>query len=95
MSADAERSERRVRGGPARRRRRRARAGRRRRAQPAPNPSQIPWYRGKGLSSVDDLDSLAGQAALDYALAGDSGSFGVKSTADSLLPSVATGSSPP
>ena len=34
------------------------------------NPSQIPWYRGKGLSSVDDLDNLAGQAALDYALAG-------------------------
>jgi hypothetical protein len=59
------------------------------------NPSQIPWYRGKGLSSVDDLDDLAGQAALDYALAGDGGSFGVKSTADSLLPSVATSSSQP
>jgi hypothetical protein len=59
------------------------------------NPSQIPWYRGKGLSSVDDLDNLAGQAALDYALAGDGGSFGVKSTADSLLPSVATSSSQP
>jgi len=59
------------------------------------NPSQIAWYRGKGLSSIDDLDNLAGQAALDYALAGDSGSFGVKSTADSLLPSVATGSSQP
>ncbi len=52
-------------------------------------PSQISWYRGKGISSVDDLDQLAGQAALDYALAGDRGSFGVKSTADSLLPSVA------
>ncbi len=59
------------------------------------NPSQISWYRGKGLSSVDDLDSLAGQAALDYALAGDSGSFGVKSTADSLLPGVTTSSSQP
>ena len=53
-------------------------------------PSQIPWYRGKGISSVDDLDALAGQAALDYALAGDRGSFGAKSTADSLLPSVPT-----
>jgi Copper transport outer membrane protein, MctB len=51
-------------------------------------PSQISWYRGKGLSSVDDLDDLAGQAALDYALAGDRGTFGVKPTADSLLPSV-------
>jgi Copper transport outer membrane protein, MctB len=59
------------------------------------NPSQIAWYRGKGLSSVDDLEDLAGQAALDYALAGDGGSFGVKSTADSLLPSVATSSSQP
>jgi hypothetical protein len=50
-------------------------------------PSQIPWYRGKGISSVDDLDNLAGQAALDYALAGARGSFGVKTTANSLLPS--------
>jgi hypothetical protein len=53
-------------------------------------PSQIPWYRGKGVSSVDDLDNLAGQAALDYALAGAHGSFGVKSTANSLLPSSPT-----
>jgi hypothetical protein len=58
-------------------------------------PSQIPWYKGKGISSVDDLDNLAGQAALDYALAGDSGSFGVSSTADSLLPSVTDTSSQP
>jgi hypothetical protein len=51
-------------------------------------PSQVPWYKSKGISSVDDLDTLAGQAALAYALAGDRGAFGVKSTADSLLPSV-------
>jgi len=51
-------------------------------------PSQVPWYRGKGLSSVDDLDDPAGQAALVYALAGDHGTFGIKSTADSLLPAV-------
>jgi hypothetical protein len=49
-------------------------------------PSQVPWYSGKSLSSVDDLDQLAGQTALVYALAGDHGSFGSKSTADSLLP---------
>ena len=36
---------------------------------------------------------LAGQAALDYALAGYRGTFGTKSTADSLLPS-ASASSP-
>jgi hypothetical protein len=58
-------------------------------------PSQIPWYKGKGLSSVDDLDNLAGQAALDYALAGDRGTFGIKSTADSLLPSLTTSASQP
>jgi hypothetical protein len=58
-------------------------------------PSQIPWYRGKGLSSVDDLDDLSGQAALDYALAGDRGAFGIKSTADSLLPSVTASPSQP
>jgi len=53
-------------------------------------PSQIAWYRGKGLASVDDLDQLAGQAALDFALAGSHGTFGVKSTAESLLPGVST-----
>ncbi len=58
-------------------------------------PSQIPWYRGKGLSSVDDLNALAGQAALVYALAGDRGTFGAKSTADSLLPIVTTGAAGP
>jgi hypothetical protein len=57
----------------------------------ASEPTQIAWYRGKGLASVDDLDQLAGQAALDYALAGSHGTFGVKSTAESLLPAVTTG----
>ncbi len=50
-------------------------------------PSQISWYKGKNVSSVDDLDAPAGQAALAYALAGAHGAFGVKPTADSLLPS--------
>lgn len=56
-------------------------------------PSQVPWYKGRKISSVDDLDAPAGQAALLYALAGNSGAFGVKSTADSLLPTVAASSS--
>jgi len=51
-------------------------------------PSQIPWYEGKGISSVDDLNDLAGQTALVYALTGNRGAFGVKPTADALLPSV-------
>ena len=51
-------------------------------------PSEVPWYKSKSISSVDDLDTTAGGAALVYALAGDRGAFGVKPTADSLLPSV-------
>jgi hypothetical protein len=58
-------------------------------------PSQVPWYKGKGIASVDDLDDLAGQAALVYALAGDRGTFGIKSTADSLLPVVTASASQP
>jgi len=58
-------------------------------------PSQIPWYQSKDLSSVDDLDTTAGQAALVYALTGSHGSFGVKPTADSLLPNVVGASSQP
>ncbi len=57
--------------------------------------SQVPWYKEKGLSSVDDLDTLAGQSALAYALAGERGTFGVKSTAESLLPSVTGSASAP
>ncbi len=51
-------------------------------------PSQIPWYKAENMASVDDLDALAGQAALAFALAGDHSAYGVKSTADSLLPHV-------
>ena len=51
-------------------------------------PSQVPWYQAHDIASVDDLDSTAGQAALIYALAGAHGSYGVKATADSLLPNV-------
>ena len=55
-------------------------------------PSQVPWYQGQGISSVDDLDATAGRAALAYALAGARGSYGVKGTANSLLPAVAAAS---
>ncbi len=57
--------------------------------------SQIPWFQGKDLSSVDDLDAMAGQAALIYALAGSRGSYGIKQTADSLLPNVVGASAQP
>jgi hypothetical protein len=55
-------------------------------------PSQVPWYKSQGISSVDDLDALAGQGALLYALTGSHGAYGVKSNADSLLPNVVSGS---
>jgi len=58
-------------------------------------PSQIPWFQGKDLSSVDDIDTTAGQAALVYALTGSHGSYGTKATADSLLPNVVGASSQP
>jgi Copper transport outer membrane protein, MctB len=51
-------------------------------------PSQVPWYKAEDMASVDDLDALAGRAALAFALAGDHGAYGVKVTADSLLPHV-------
>ncbi len=51
-------------------------------------PSQIPWYKAENLASVDDLDTVAGRAALALALSGDHGAYGVKSTADALLPPV-------
>jgi hypothetical protein len=51
-------------------------------------PSQVPWYESKNISSVDDLDATAGQAALVYALLGSRGAYGTKPTADSLLPGV-------
>jgi hypothetical protein len=58
----------------------------------ATQPSQIPWYTTEDLASVDDLDALAGRAALAFALAGDHGAYGVKSTAtSSLLPHVVGG----
>jgi hypothetical protein len=49
-------------------------------------PSQVPWYKAENLASVDDLETIAGRAALALALAGDHGTYGMKSTADALLP---------
>jgi hypothetical protein len=50
------------------------------------DPSQIPFFRELGLSTVDNIDQLAGRFALVLALDGAEGSFGVKDTADGLLP---------
>lgn len=49
-------------------------------------PSSISFFRSNGLSTVDDVDNTAGKVALVSALNGAEGSFGVKSSADRLLP---------
>jgi hypothetical protein len=49
-------------------------------------PSQVPFFDARGMSSVDNLDQAAGRVALAYALRGAAGSFGVKETADTLVP---------
>ena len=51
-------------------------------------PSQIPWYQSQDISSVDNLETTAGQTALIYSLTGSHGAYGTKSSADSLLPNV-------
>jgi len=49
-------------------------------------PSSISFFQSNDLSSVDDVDLVAGRLATVYALLGAEGSFGVKSSADRLLP---------
>jgi hypothetical protein len=54
------------------------------------DPTQVPWYRDNGLSSVDNLDQTAGQAAMVFLLAGNTdGAFGVHQAR--LLPDIAGG----
>jgi Copper transport outer membrane protein, MctB len=55
------------------------------------SPSQIPWYRDRRLSSVDNVDTLAGQAALVFVLLGANGAYGEKDSAQALLPESAAG----
>jgi len=50
------------------------------------DPSQVEWYRSRGLSSIDNIDTTAGQAALVFALGGARGSFGAGPQAGGLLP---------
>jgi hypothetical protein len=48
--------------------------------------SSISFFQSNDLSSVDDIDLVAGRLATVFALLGAEGSFGVKSGADRLLP---------
>jgi hypothetical protein len=50
------------------------------------DPSQVPWFSDQGVTSVDCIDLIEGKTALVYALLGESGRFGVKDSAERLLP---------
>jgi hypothetical protein len=50
------------------------------------DPSSIEFFEQAGIASVDNVDLNSGRVALVFALDGAAGSFGVKETADSLLP---------
>ena len=51
------------------------------------DPSQVGFFNGAGVTAtVDSVDLVSGRVALVYALNGSEGNYGVKSTADRLLP---------
>ncbi|HET8813726.1 MAG TPA: copper transporter [Solirubrobacterales bacterium] len=52
--------------------------------------SSISFFQSNDLASVDDIDLTAGKLALVFALLGADGSFGVKGSADQLLPDLLT-----
>jgi Copper transport outer membrane protein, MctB len=49
-------------------------------------PSSVSFFTANDLSSVDDVEIPAGKVATVFALLGAEGSFGVKGSADRLLP---------
>lgn len=53
--------------------------------------SYIPMYHRKAIATVDNVDQYIGQVNLVYALAGESGSFGVKKSADRVSPNYLEG----
>jgi len=48
--------------------------------------SQIAFFEPLDVATVDDVDLTSGKVALVFALLGAKGSFGIKESADSLLP---------
>lgn len=48
--------------------------------------SEIPLFQSVDVSSVDNLNSRIGQVSVVYVLSGEKGTFGVKPTADLLIP---------
>jgi hypothetical protein len=55
----------------------------------AENPSAVEAWNRRGLSTVDNVDTAAGRLALALLLAGgEEGSYGVKESADEVLPPI-------
>jgi len=54
------------------------------------DPSSISFFASHNLSTVDDVDLPAGQVAMVFALLGAEGKFGIKESADRLLPDLLT-----
>ncbi len=48
--------------------------------------SYVNEYKAKGISTVDNIDTIPGKLALIHILLGKKGNFGVKGSASSLLP---------
>ncbi len=51
------------------------------------DPSQVGYMKDRRITSVDDLDLVAGKTALVWGLLGGEGHYGVKSSAQRYLPS--------
>jgi hypothetical protein len=49
-------------------------------------PSSVSFFAGNDLASVDDVETTAGRVATVFSLLGAEGSFGIKGSADRLLP---------
>jgi hypothetical protein len=57
--------------------------------QAGSDPSTVPFFRGAGLSTVDDVDALPGRVALAMLLAGgDPGSYGTGDGAEAVSPPI-------
>lgn len=54
------------------------------------DPSSVSFFQSNDLASVDDVDLPAGRLAMVFAMLGAEGSFGVKGSADRLLPDLLT-----
>jgi hypothetical protein len=48
--------------------------------------SSVTFFQGLGVTTVDSLDLISGRVAMVFALLGAKGSFGIKESANSLLP---------